>query len=164
MKKEYDFSRGERGKFFRPDVELNIPVYLEPQIAAAVREHARKRNTNVGRLAGGAYIEFDVCESKVAQSFASQKLCGSPDRKDRRVRKSRTLRCPLGQFVLARDSSAQGIVFREEQAITEFASCPSACCDRHHLPHHQHCLAWPLRARTRVLTLSLRRVQKEASR
>ena len=50
MKREYDFSKGKRGKFFHPDVELNIPVYLEPQIAAAVREHARKRNTNVGRL------------------------------------------------------------------------------------------------------------------
>ena len=50
MKKEYDFSKGQRGKFFRPDAELNIPVYLEPQVAEEVREHARKRNTNVGRL------------------------------------------------------------------------------------------------------------------
>jgi hypothetical protein len=50
MKKEYDFSKGERGRFFRPDVELNIPVYLEPQVAEAVREHARKRNTNIGTL------------------------------------------------------------------------------------------------------------------
>jgi len=29
MRKEYDFSKGERGKFYRPDVELNIPVYLD---------------------------------------------------------------------------------------------------------------------------------------
>jgi hypothetical protein len=50
MKKEYDFSKGERGKFFRPDAELNIPVYLEPQIAEAVREHARKRHTHMGSL------------------------------------------------------------------------------------------------------------------
>ena len=50
MKKGYDFSKGERGKFFRPDAELNIPVYLEPQVAEAVREHARKRNTNMGSL------------------------------------------------------------------------------------------------------------------
>jgi hypothetical protein len=50
MKKEYDFSKGERGKFFRPDVELNIPVYLDPQVAQAVREHARKTNTNMARL------------------------------------------------------------------------------------------------------------------
>jgi hypothetical protein len=50
MKKEYDFSRGERGKFFRPRAELNIPVYLEPKVAEAVREHARKRRMNVGAL------------------------------------------------------------------------------------------------------------------
>jgi hypothetical protein len=50
MKKEYDFSKGERGKFFRPKVELNIPVYLEPQVAEAVREQARKRNTSMGSL------------------------------------------------------------------------------------------------------------------
>lgn len=50
MKKEYDFSKGEGGKFFRPDVELNITVYLEPQVAEAVREHARKRRTTTGSL------------------------------------------------------------------------------------------------------------------
>ena len=32
MKKEYDFSKGERGKFFRPNVQLNLPVYLEPDL------------------------------------------------------------------------------------------------------------------------------------
>jgi hypothetical protein len=47
MKKEYDFSKGERGRFFRPDAELNIPVYLEPDVAkvflssAAVNEALR---------------------------------------------------------------------------------------------------------------------------
>jgi hypothetical protein len=50
MKKEYDFSKGKRGKFFRLDVELNIPVYLEPKVAETVREHARKRHTDVGRV------------------------------------------------------------------------------------------------------------------
>lgn len=32
MKKEYVFSKGERGKFFRPGVKLNLPVYLEPDL------------------------------------------------------------------------------------------------------------------------------------
>jgi hypothetical protein len=32
MKKEYDFSKGERGKFCRGDVQLNLPVYLEPDV------------------------------------------------------------------------------------------------------------------------------------
>ena len=50
MRKEYDFSRGERGKFFRFDAELNLPVYLEPQVAEAVRERARKANKTMGSL------------------------------------------------------------------------------------------------------------------
>ncbi|HUY15067.1 MAG TPA: hypothetical protein VMX16_15775 [Terriglobia bacterium] len=50
MKKQDDFSKGERGKFFRPDAELNIPVYLGPQVADAVREHARKRSTNMATI------------------------------------------------------------------------------------------------------------------
>ena len=50
MKREYNFSKGKRGRFFRSDAELNIPVYLEPQVAEAVREHARKRNTNMGEV------------------------------------------------------------------------------------------------------------------
>jgi hypothetical protein len=32
MKKEYDFSKGERGKFYRPDIQLRLPVYLEPDL------------------------------------------------------------------------------------------------------------------------------------
>lgn len=50
MKKEYNFSKGERGKFYRPDVELNIPVYLESDVAKVVRERARKRDLSVEAL------------------------------------------------------------------------------------------------------------------
>ena len=50
MKKEYDFSKGERGKFYRPDVELNIPIYLEPDVATVVRRRARKRDATIGAV------------------------------------------------------------------------------------------------------------------
>jgi hypothetical protein len=50
MKKEYDFSKGQRGKFYRPDAELNIPIYLEPRVAEAVRKHASERNTTMGTI------------------------------------------------------------------------------------------------------------------
>lgn len=33
MKKEYDFSKAERGKFYRPHVRLNLPIYLDDDIA-----------------------------------------------------------------------------------------------------------------------------------
>lgn len=50
MKKEYDFSKGERGKFYRRDVELNIPVYLAPDVARVVRLHARKNESSMAAI------------------------------------------------------------------------------------------------------------------
>lgn len=41
MKDEYDFSKGVRGRFYRPDAQLNIPVYLEPDIEAWISEKAK---------------------------------------------------------------------------------------------------------------------------
>ena len=32
MKPEYDFSKGERGKFFRKNARLNLPVYLDQEV------------------------------------------------------------------------------------------------------------------------------------
>jgi len=50
MKHEYDFSKGERGKFYRADAELSIPVYLDRDIATAVQRYARQKKVNVGVL------------------------------------------------------------------------------------------------------------------
>jgi len=36
MKKEYDFSNGVRGRFYNPDGEFNLPIYLEPEIASFI--------------------------------------------------------------------------------------------------------------------------------
>jgi len=47
MRKEYDFSKGVRGKFYRPNVELNLPIYLEPDVAKFVRELAKAKNTAI---------------------------------------------------------------------------------------------------------------------
>ncbi len=38
MKKEYDFSKGVRGKFHNPKGDLNIPIYLEPEVADFVEK------------------------------------------------------------------------------------------------------------------------------
>ena len=43
MKDEYDFSKGERGKFYHPDIKLNIPVYLDEEVSALVEKIATKR-------------------------------------------------------------------------------------------------------------------------
>jgi len=47
MRKEYDFSKGERGKFYHPDAELNLPVFLDPDVAAFLQELAEKKGTGV---------------------------------------------------------------------------------------------------------------------
>ncbi|MGD9563963.1 MAG: hypothetical protein AB7F88_17740 [Pyrinomonadaceae bacterium] len=33
MKKEYDFSKGVRGKFHNRDGEFNLPIYLDREVA-----------------------------------------------------------------------------------------------------------------------------------
>jgi hypothetical protein len=43
MRKEYDFSKGERGKFYRPDVKLNIPIYLDEEVSAFIGKIASKK-------------------------------------------------------------------------------------------------------------------------
>ena len=48
MRKEYDFSKGVRGKFYRPNVELNLPIYLEPDVAKFVHELVLQRNVEHG--------------------------------------------------------------------------------------------------------------------
>jgi len=50
MKKEYDFSKGERGKFYRPDVKLNLPVYLEEEVLAFVQCIARRRKADLSSV------------------------------------------------------------------------------------------------------------------
>ncbi len=44
MKKEYDFSKAERGKFYHPDIKLNLPVYLDDEAFAFVDTIAKMKN------------------------------------------------------------------------------------------------------------------------
>ena len=46
MREEYDFSDGERGKFYRPDLKLNIPIYLEEEVSHFVEKLASKKGVN----------------------------------------------------------------------------------------------------------------------
>jgi hypothetical protein len=46
MKKEYDFSKGVRGKFYRPNVRLNLPIYLDDDVAEFVQKYARRKKVD----------------------------------------------------------------------------------------------------------------------
>ena len=50
MKPEYDFSKGERGKFFRPDAELRWPIYLNADIQAYLAERAARKGIPLGDM------------------------------------------------------------------------------------------------------------------
>lgn len=50
MKDEYDFSAGERGKFYHPELELIAPVYLESDVLAYLSDRAEAKGVEVDDL------------------------------------------------------------------------------------------------------------------
>ncbi len=50
MRDEYDFSKGARGKFYRPDAKLNLPIYLEDEVLAFVERIAQKKGTDMSSV------------------------------------------------------------------------------------------------------------------
>jgi hypothetical protein len=50
MKKEYDFSKAERGRFYRRDAVFNLPVYLDKENRAFVEKVAQSRHSDVSAV------------------------------------------------------------------------------------------------------------------
>lgn len=50
MKQEYDFSESERGKFFRDNARLNLPVYLDKEVQTYLQECAKAKGVEVDQL------------------------------------------------------------------------------------------------------------------
>jgi hypothetical protein len=50
MKDEYDFSQAERGRFFRKDAVLDLPVYLDADVRDYLTERAKAKGINLGQL------------------------------------------------------------------------------------------------------------------
>jgi hypothetical protein len=50
MRKEVDFSKGVRGKFYRPGLKLELPVYLDDEAMAFVQRIARRKKTDVSSV------------------------------------------------------------------------------------------------------------------
>lgn len=53
MKPEYDFSKGERGKFFRPNAEIRLPIYLSADVQAYLVERAAVRGMPLSEMVNG---------------------------------------------------------------------------------------------------------------
>jgi len=54
MREEYDFSKGERGKFYNPNAQKNLPVYLDADVldyfSAKAKAKGIELNTMVNDL------------------------------------------------------------------------------------------------------------------
>jgi len=50
MREQYDFAKGERGKFFKPDVKLNLPVYLDADVLDYFSAQAQAKGVELNTL------------------------------------------------------------------------------------------------------------------
>jgi hypothetical protein len=50
MKKEYNFSKAERGRFYRRGAIFNLPVYLDKENRAFVEKVAQSRHSDVSAV------------------------------------------------------------------------------------------------------------------
>jgi len=64
MKKEYDFSKGTKGKCYKPKSELNIPVYLDALAFKFVVKIAKRKNRDVSSVVNQIiHSDIELAES-----------------------------------------------------------------------------------------------------
>ena len=64
MKPEYDFSKGERGKFFRSNSETRLPIYLDADVQRYLAERAADKGIPLGEMVNGLLKrEIQIIES-----------------------------------------------------------------------------------------------------
>jgi len=64
MKKEYDFTLAERGRFYSKSANLNMPVYLNQENLTFVGQLARQRKTDMSSVVN-ELIKVDMRLAKV---------------------------------------------------------------------------------------------------
>ena len=50
MKDQYGFSNAERGKFFRPDARLDLPVYLDDDVRDYLASRAKSKGVEINDI------------------------------------------------------------------------------------------------------------------
>ena len=50
MKREYDFSKAEHGKFHRKGAKLRLPIYLDARVQNRLQRIARTRGSDIAEL------------------------------------------------------------------------------------------------------------------
>ena len=59
MRREYDFSKAVRGKFYRKGAELRLPIYLEPKLQRKLERIARTKGKDVSEMVN-QWLQKDV--------------------------------------------------------------------------------------------------------
>jgi cytidylate kinase len=57
MKPQYDFSKAERGKFYRKGARVRLPIYLDGQLQERLERIAQKKGRDVGDVVGDLLIK-----------------------------------------------------------------------------------------------------------
>ena len=70
MKREYDFSKAVRGKFYRKGAELRLPIYLDPKLQEQVERLAEKNGKDVSEMVN----QFVRKEVEVIEEFSREKV------------------------------------------------------------------------------------------
>ncbi|HIP51769.1 MAG TPA: hypothetical protein EYG94_06740 [Campylobacterales bacterium] len=58
MKEEYDFSNGERGKFYNKNATFNLPIYLEPEIESFIATLAKEQEKNISEVVNALLLKI----------------------------------------------------------------------------------------------------------
>jgi hypothetical protein len=64
MKPEYDFSKGERGRFYRQDAVMRLPIYLDEEVQRYLSQRAADKGVLLGEMVNGLLKrEIQIIES-----------------------------------------------------------------------------------------------------
>ena len=75
MKTHYDFSKAEREKFYHPNLEIKLPIYLEDDVEEFFNEYAQKQEVDIQILVN-AWLRSNIA---VVQSVKSWGQKSSPN-------------------------------------------------------------------------------------
>ncbi len=64
MKDNYDFSKGTRGKFHKPNVKMNLPIYLDDQVYSFVNKIAQEKKQDLSFIVNQLiYSDMKIAET-----------------------------------------------------------------------------------------------------
>ena len=50
MKQRYDFSKGQRGKFYKPNTAFKLPIYLDAEVKGYLAKRAQDKGVELDEL------------------------------------------------------------------------------------------------------------------